>query len=80
MEDPFVQNNQAIADLFMAELAEGNDVSQPFGAKYKATEVKFNPARRQFSNVWGKEIYRVSLNAEKVTPSGTYTYTIHKIK
>lgn len=34
----------------------------------------------RLSNVWGKEIYRVSLNAKKTTPSGTYRYTIHKIK
>lgn len=150
-----------------------NGASQPFGAKYKATDVQFNPARMQFSaniataypeeagvkrwtrtytlgkdelkiedrfalngaetpnqinfltwgsidisrpgeiivkiesvnaqlsydkniftpvietitlddprlsNVWGREIYRVSLNAKKTIPSGTYRYTIHKIK
>lgn len=34
----------------------------------------------RLSNVWGKEIHRVSLNAKKITPSGTYSYTIHKIK
>lgn len=149
-----------------------NGESQPFGAKYKATDVKFNPSRMQFSaniataypakagvkqwmrtytlnknelqvedrfaldnpgvpnqinfltwgavdisrpgevivtvqevkaglsydknmftpvietislddprlsNVWGKEIYRVSLNAKKTIPSGTYRYTIRKI-
>jgi hypothetical protein len=33
----------------------------------------------RLSNVWGKEIYRVSLNAKKIIPSGTYTYTIRKL-
>jgi len=34
----------------------------------------------RLSNVWGKEIYRVSLNAQKIAISGTYTYTIQPIK
>lgn len=34
----------------------------------------------RLSNVWGKEIYRVSLNADKSALSGTYTYTIQSIK
>lgn len=34
----------------------------------------------RLSNVWGSQIYRVSLNAKKVIPSGTYIYTIHTIK
>ena len=34
----------------------------------------------RLSNVWGKEIYRISLNATKISTSGTYTYSISKIK
>lgn len=34
----------------------------------------------RLSNVWGKEIYRVSLNAKKIAHSGKYTYSILKIK
>ena len=34
----------------------------------------------RLSNVWGKEIYRISLNANTEITSGTYTYTITKIK
>lgn len=34
----------------------------------------------RLSGVWGKEIYRVSLNAVKTNASGTYTYVITKIK
>lgn len=30
----------------------------------------------RLSNVWGKEIYRLSLNAGKMVKSGTYTFTI----
>ena len=30
----------------------------------------------RLSNVWGKEIYRVSLKAKKMVASGTYSYTI----
>lgn len=30
----------------------------------------------RLSNVWGKEIYRISLDAKKIQPSGTYKYTI----
>jgi len=33
----------------------------------------------RLSNVWGKEIYRVSLNARQTTLSGSYTYTIKPI-
>ena len=32
----------------------------------------------RLSNVWGKEIYRVSLNAGKMVLSGNYSYTITK--
>ncbi len=32
----------------------------------------------RLSNVWGKEIYRVSLNANKMILSGSYSYTITK--
>ncbi len=32
----------------------------------------------RLSNVWGKEIYRVSLNANKMIMSGNYSYTITK--
>lgn len=34
----------------------------------------------RLSDVWGKEIYRVSLNAKQLKLSGTYTYTIKNIK
>lgn len=34
----------------------------------------------RLSNVWGKEIYRVSLNAKKTVLSGSYTYVITTIK
>lgn len=34
----------------------------------------------RLSNVWGKEIYRISLNARQQVNSGTYTYTIQTIK
>ena len=34
----------------------------------------------RLSNVWGEEIYRVSLNAKKQPLSGSYTYTITTIK
>lgn len=34
----------------------------------------------RLSNVWGVEIYRVSLNARQASASGTYTYTIQTIK
>jgi hypothetical protein len=34
----------------------------------------------RLSNVWGKEVYRVSLNAVQIQTSGTYSYTITKIK
>lgn len=32
----------------------------------------------RLSNVWGKEIYRISLNANKVTPTGNYVFNIKK--
>ena len=32
----------------------------------------------RLSNVWGKEIYRISLNANKLALSGNYSYTITK--
>jgi hypothetical protein len=32
----------------------------------------------RLSNVWGKEIYRVSLHAQKAVSAGTYTYTVTK--
>lgn len=35
---------------------------------------------QRLSNVWGNEIYRVSLNANKQQKSGTYTYTITTLK
>lgn len=34
----------------------------------------------RLSNVWGKEIYRVSLNAKKKSLTGKYSYTIRQIK
>lgn len=34
----------------------------------------------RLSNVWGPEIYRVSLIANRMQPSGTYTFTITKLK
>ena len=34
----------------------------------------------RLSNVWGEEIYRVSLNAKNMPLSGSYTYTITTIK
>lgn len=34
----------------------------------------------RLSNVWGKEIYRVSLNAKEMSVKDTYTYTIEKTK
>lgn len=34
----------------------------------------------RLSNVWGEQIYRVSLNAKKLPLSGSYTYTITTIK
>lgn len=34
----------------------------------------------RLSNVWGEQIYRISLNAGKQPLSGTYTYTITTIK
>lgn len=34
----------------------------------------------RLSNVWGKEIYRISLNATKETLTGSYIYTIQQIK
>lgn len=34
----------------------------------------------RLSDVWGGEIYRVSLNAKKLSLSGSYTYTITTIK
>jgi len=34
----------------------------------------------RLSNVWGEQIYRISLNAKKQTLSGSYTYTITTIK
>lgn len=34
----------------------------------------------RLSNVWGNEIYRVSLHAQKMPLSGSYTYTITTIK
>lgn len=33
----------------------------------------------RLSNVWGKEIYRISLNAKKTTSSGTYKFKIQKV-
>ena len=32
----------------------------------------------RLSNVWGPEIYRVSLDAKQTAPTGTYTFTIKK--
>ena len=34
----------------------------------------------RLSNVWGEQIYRVSLNAKKQLLSGSYSYTITTIK
>lgn len=34
----------------------------------------------RLSNVWGKEIYRISLDAGKVIQSGRYNYVIQKLK
>lgn len=34
----------------------------------------------RLSNVWGKEIYRISLKAKTTTTSGVYNYTIKQIK
>jgi len=34
----------------------------------------------RLSNVWGKEIYRISLNAKEKKMSGTYFYTVQLIK
>lgn len=35
---------------------------------------------KQLSDVWGSQIYRVSLNALKQTSTGSYTYTITSAK
>ena len=32
----------------------------------------------KFSQVWGKQIYRLSLNAKELKMSGKYSYTIQK--
>ena len=34
----------------------------------------------RLSNVWGEQVYRISLNANKQPLSGSYTYTITTIK
>lgn len=34
----------------------------------------------RLSNVWGKEIYRVSLNANRLAVSGNYSYVLSKVK
>lgn len=34
----------------------------------------------RLSNVWGKEIYRVSLQAKRTSLSGTYTYRVQQVK
>lgn len=47
-----------------------------FSAHMEAIEL----ADPRLSNVWGDEIYRISLNAQTLPKSGTYTYTIKSIK
>ena len=34
----------------------------------------------RLSNVWGKEVYRISLNAKTVSLTGKYAFTVQPIK
>lgn len=45
--------------------------------KAKIETIKLDDTR--LSNVWGSEIYRISLIAQKMQPSGSYTFTVVKL-
>lgn len=47
---------------------------------FKATIETIHLNDTRLSNVWGSEIYRISLNAQKQALSGSYSYSISTIK
>ena len=52
------------------------EMSYPLGMVTEMERIELNDSR--LSKVWGKEIFRISLKAEKNSPKGTYEFVVKK--
>ncbi len=53
------------------------EMSYPLGMVTEMERIELNDSR--LSKVWGKEIFRISLKAEKNSPKGTYEFVVKKV-